>query len=243
MAAEFVRSKIREIVADPQTAEALCPSTHPIGTKRICVDTGYYETYNRDNVTLVDVRRTPIERVTPGGLRTTAAEYNLDVIVFATGFDAITGAVLEIDIRGRGGRPLREKWADGPQAYLGLATAGFPNLFLVTGPGSPSVLSNMVCSIEQHVEWIADCIAHAREHGVQTIEATPEAERAWAAHVGEVAQMTLFPQADSWYVGANIPGKPRVFMPYLGGVGNYRARCDEVAALGYEGFELGAAQR
>jgi cation diffusion facilitator CzcD-associated flavoprotein CzcO/acetyl esterase/lipase len=237
-AAEFVRRKIRQIVADPATAEALCPTTHPIGTKRLCVDIDYYETYNRDNVTLVDVRSDPIERVTARGIKTAAAEYELDAIVLATGFDAITGALLEIDIRGRGGRSLRDKWSDGPRTYLGLATAGFPNLFLVTGPGSPSVLSNMVCSIEQHVDWIADCVAHLREHQLDTIEATSEAEEAWVEHVGEVANATLFPRASSWYLGANIPGKPRVFMPYLGGVGAYRVRCEEVAANGYEGFAL-----
>ncbi len=237
-AAEFVRGKIREIVKDPATAEALCPTTHPIGTKRLCVDIGYYETYNRDNVTLVDVRRDRIARITGRGIRTESRDYELDVIVFATGFDAITGALLEIDIRGRGGRSLREKWSDGPRTYLGLATAAFPNMFMVTGPGSPSVLSNMVCSIEQHVDWISDCMAYVRERGIDTIEATAEAEDAWVAHVGEVANATLFPRASSWYLGANIPGKPRVFMPYLGGVGNYRARCEEIAAAGYEGFAL-----
>jgi cation diffusion facilitator CzcD-associated flavoprotein CzcO/acetyl esterase/lipase len=234
-AADFVRDKIRATVRDPATAEALCPTTHPIGTRRICVDIDYYETYNRDNVTLVDVRRDPIVRLTRRGIETASAEYELDVIVFATGFDAMTGALLDIDIRGRGGRSLADKWSGGPRTYLGLATAGFPNLFLVTGPGSPSVLSNMVLSIEQHVDWIADCIGHLRE---RTIEATPEAEDGWVAHVSEVAEATLFPRAHSWYVGANIPGKPRVFMPYLGGVGNYRARCDAVAAGGYEGFSV-----
>ncbi len=237
-AAEFVRSKIRQTVTDPATAEALCPTTYPIGTKRLCVDIGYYETYNRDNVTLVDVRRDPIDRATPRGIKTAVREYELDVIVFATGFDAITGALLEIDIRGRGGQQLRTMWAEGPRTYLGLATAGFPNLFLVTGPGSPSVLSNMVCSIEQHVDWIADCIAYLRERGLDTIEATVEAEDGWVAHVREVANATLFPQASSWYLGANVPGKPRVFMPYLGGVGNYRVRCDEIAGAGYAGFAL-----
>jgi cation diffusion facilitator CzcD-associated flavoprotein CzcO/acetyl esterase/lipase len=237
-AADFVRSKIRTIVENPATAEALCPTTHPIGTKRICVDTDYYATYNRPNVTLVDVASDPIERLTARGIRTASAEYELDLVVFATGFDAMTGALLEIDIRGRDGRTLRDKWAEGPQTYLGLATAGFPNLFLVTGPGSPSVLSNMVLSIEQHVDWIADCIGHLRDEALATIEATPDAERAWVAHVDEVAHQTLFPQAASWYAGANIPGKPRVFMPYLGGVGNYRTHCDGVARAGYEGFAL-----
>jgi cation diffusion facilitator CzcD-associated flavoprotein CzcO/acetyl esterase/lipase len=235
-AADFVRDKIRAVVEDPATAEALCPTSHPVGTKRICVDTGYYETYNRDNVTLVDVSGAPIVRVTAGGIETTNAEYELDVIVFATGFDAMTGALLDVDIEGREGRSLKDKWADGPRTYLGLATAGFPNLFLVTGPGSPSVLSNMVLSIEQHVDWIADCIGHLRERALDTIEATPEAEGGWVAHVAEVAAATLFPRAGSWYVGANIPGKPRVFMPYLGGVGAYRTHCESVAANGYQGF-------
>ena len=235
-AADFVRGKIRQIVNDPATAETLCPTTHPIGTKRICVDIDYFETYNRANVTLVDVRSAPIECLTQQGIKTADAEYELDVIVFATGFDAMTGALLEIDIRGRAGRSLKDKWADGPRTYLGVATAGFPNLFLVTGPGSPSVLSNMVLSIEQHVDWIADCIAHVHENGLDTIEATAQAEQDWVAHVAEVAQSTLFPHANSWYMGANIPGKPRVFMPYLGGVGNYRSQCESVARNGYDGF-------
>ena len=242
-AADFVRDKIRTIVKDPATAEALCPTSHPIGTKRICVDTGYYDTYNRDNVTLVDVRGAPIVRLTSRGIETASAEYELDVIVFATGFDAMTGALLDIDIRGREGRSLRDEWSGGPRTYLGLATAGFPNLFLVTGPGSPSVLSNMVLSIEQHVDWIAECIGHLRERELDTIEATVDAEDGWVAHVNEVAQATLFPQASSWYAGANIPGKPRVFMPYLGGVGNYRAHCDAVAGSGYQGFSMTAAAR
>jgi cation diffusion facilitator CzcD-associated flavoprotein CzcO/acetyl esterase/lipase len=239
-AADFVRDKIREIVRDPATAEALCPTTHPIGTKRICVDTDYYATYNRANVTLVDVRTAPIVRLTPRGIETTAAAYELDVIVFATGFDAMTGALLAMDVFGREGRSLKDKWSGGPRTYLGVATAGFPNLFMVTGPGSPSVLSNMVLSIEQHVDWIADCIGHVRERGLDTIEATRDAEDAWVAHVNEVAQATLFPHAGSWYMGANIPGKPRVFMPYLGGVGTYRAHCEGVAGNGYEGFSVPA---
>jgi cation diffusion facilitator CzcD-associated flavoprotein CzcO/acetyl esterase/lipase len=240
-AADFVRDKIRATVRDASTAEALCPTTHPIGAKRICVDIDYYETYNKPNVTLVDVRNDPIVRLTPRGIETESGEYELDVIVFATGFDAITGALLEVDICGRGGRALRDKWADGPETYLGLATAGFPNLFLVTGPGSPSVLSNMVLSIEQHVDWIADSIAYLRKRGFDAIEATPEAEHGWVAHVNDVADATLMPLANSWYVGSNIPGKPRVFMPYVGGVGNYRRRCDDVAANGYEGFTLQTA--
>ncbi|MGQ0481714.1 MAG: flavin-containing monooxygenase [Pseudonocardia sp.] len=241
-AADFVRAKIRQTVRDPETAEALLPWDHPIGAKRPVIDTDYYETYNRDNVSLVDLRRAPIEEITERGVRTADGEHELDVIVFATGYDAMTGALDRIDIRGRAGLPLREKWAAGPSTYLGLCTAGFPNMFLITGPGSPSVLSNMPVSIEQHVEWITDCIRHLREHGLRAIEATAEAEADWGAHVAEVASYTLFPLAKhSWYLGANIPGKPRVFTPYAGGAGKYRKRCAEVAAQGYRGFSLTAS--
>jgi cyclohexanone monooxygenase len=237
-AAEFFRAKIRAIVRDPAVAEALMPTDYPLGTKRLCVDTGYYATFNRDNVTLIDLRKTPIEAITPRGVRTTEQEYGVDALVFATGFDAMTGALLGIDIRGRGGRALREKWAAGPRTYLGLAIAGFPNLFVVTGPGSPSVLSNMIVSIEQHVDWITDCVAHLRAQGKTAIEASVAAEDAWVDHVNEVGHMTLYPRASSWYMGANVPGKPRIFMPYIGGVGVYRQKCDAVAAKGYEGFQL-----
>jgi cyclohexanone monooxygenase len=239
-AQEFAREKIREIVRDPEVAEALCPKHH-IGTKRTCVDTGYYETYNRDNVQLVDVKRAPIVEITPRGVRTADAEYELDRLVFAIGFDAMTGALLEMDIRGTNGLELREKWEAGPRTYLGLATAGFPNLFMITGPGSPGVLSNMVLSIEQHVDWIADAIEHLRERGLDRMEATLEAEDAWVDHVNELGNATLYPQATSWYLGANIPGKPRVFMPYVAGCGNYKRECDEVVARGYEGFALGTS--
>jgi cation diffusion facilitator CzcD-associated flavoprotein CzcO len=241
-AAEFVREKVLATVRDPVVAQALLPRHHPIGTKRTCVDIGYYETYNRDNVELVDVRSAPIEAISPRGVRTREAEYDVDAIVFAIGFDAMTGALFDIDIRGAGGLELREKWADGPRTYLGIATAGFPNLFIVTGPGSPSVLSNMVVSIEQHVEWISDCIAHATARGIERVEATADAEAAWVEHVNELADATLYPLASSWYLGANIPGKPRVFMPYVGGVGTYRQVCDDVAARGYEGFVLSATR-
>jgi cyclohexanone monooxygenase len=237
-AAEFVRERIREIVKDPQTAEMLTPRDYPIGTKRMCVDTDYYATFNRDNVTLVDLRQTPIETITARGVRTTTAEYDLDDLVFATGFDAMTGALAKVDIRGRAGRTLHEVWRDGPRTYLGLTVSGFPNLFAVTGPGSPSVLSNMAVSIEQHVDWITDCLVFLRTNGYDVIEATAEAEAAWVAHVSELGDQTLFPLANSWYVGANVPGKPRVFMPYLG-VGTYAQKCNEVAAAGYEGFALG----
>jgi cation diffusion facilitator CzcD-associated flavoprotein CzcO len=237
-AARFIRDKIREVVKDPAVAETLCPTDHPYGTKRPPIDTDYYETFNRDNVTLVDLRRSPIVEITPSGLRTKQGEHRLDVIVFATGFDAMTGSLLKIDIRGCRGRSLREKWQAGPRTYLGLQVAGFPNLFTITGPGSPSVLVNMPVSIEQHVEWISECIAYLRERGLVRIEALEEAEDAWVDHVAEVADQTLFPKANSWYVGANIPGKKRVFMPFVGGMGPYRERCDEVASRGYEGFEL-----
>lgn len=237
-AAAFVRARIRAIVRDPAVAEALSPRDHPIGTKRLPLDTDYYDTFNRDIVTLVDVRKDPIEAITPDGLRTRDAAYALDRIVFATGFDAMTGALLAIDIQGRAGSTLKETWLAGPRTYLGIAVAGFPNLFIITGPGSPSVLSNMIVSIEQHVDWIADCIAYLRARDLTTIEATIEAEDAWVAHVNEVAHTTLYPRANSWYMGANIPGKPRIFMPYIGGVGVYRQKCDAVAANGYEGFTL-----
>jgi len=235
-AAEFVREKIRGIVRDPQLAKRLSPE-QVLGCKRLCIDSGYYETFNRPNVTLVDLRDAPIEAITPQGLRTREAAYALDAIVFATGFDAMTGALLAIDIRGRGGVTLTSKWAAGPRTYLGVATAGFPNLFTITGPGSPSVLSNMVPSIEQHAGWIARCLGWTREHGVARIEATAAAEDAWVAHVNEVAGATLFPTCNSWYLGANVPGKPRVFMPYLG-FPEYVKKCDEVAAKDYEGFAV-----
>jgi cyclohexanone monooxygenase len=239
--AEFVRTKIRETVDDPEVAADLSPRDHPLGTKRICIDTDYYATYNRDNVTLVNIRKHPIVGMTAKGVKTAEAEYEVDAIVFATGFDAMTGALAAMNIEGRGGEKLNEKWAAGPKTYLGLMTAGFPNLFTITGPGSPSVFSNMIISIEQHVEWIADCMVRLRALRCETIEATPAAEDAWVEHVNALASMTLYPQANSWYLGANIPGKPRVFMPYVGGVGAYREKCDEVAAAGYEGFVLRGA--
>jgi len=237
-AADFVRAKIRSIVRDPAVAEQLTPKDHPVGTKRICVDTDYFDTFNRNNVTLVDVRNMPIEAITPDGLRARDASYRLDSIVFATGFDAMTGTLLAMEITGRGGRSLRDKWAAGPLTYLGLMTAGFPNMFMITGPGSPSVLTNMIVSIEQHVDWIAACLAQLRSRNMATIEASVEAEDAWVVHVREVGERTLYPQANSWYVGANIPGKPRVFMPFIGGFLVYRNICDDIAANGYAGFRL-----
>jgi len=236
-AAEFVGGKIRAIIRDPALAAKLTPRT-AVGCKRLCVDTNYYDTFNRDNVTLVDVTAEPIEGIAPKGLRTGGKEYELDAIVFATGFDAMTGALLGVDIRGRDGVELREKWAAGPRTYLGLSTAGFPNFFFVTGPGSPSVLTNMVPSIEQHVNWISACISNLFESGHGSIEPTPEAEDAWVDLVNEIGGMTIYPTCNSWYLGSNVPGKPRVFMPYLG-FPDYVVRANAIAAAGYEGFRLG----
>ncbi|GGG29439.1 cyclohexanone monooxygenase [Caldovatus sediminis] len=240
-AAEFIRAKIREVVKDPAKAAVLADIDHPFAAKRPPIDTEYFETFNRDNVSLVNLRATPIECITPRGIRTRdGAEHALDIIVFATGFDAMTGQLLRMDIRGRDGLSLREAWREGPRTYLGLQVAGFPNLFILTGPGSPSVLCNMPVPIEQHAEWVTDCIAHLRARGIARIEATPEAVDRWVEHVNEAANATLLPTVPhSWYLGANVPGKPRVFMPYAGGMARYRAICDEVAARGYEGFALG----
>ena len=240
-AAEFVRAQIHAAVHDPELAEALTPRDYPYGTKRPCLDTDYYATFNKANVHLVDLRQTPLVEITERGVRTSEREYEFDSIVFATGFDAMTGALTAIDIYGRDGLSLRDKWREGPRTYLGIGVAGFPNLFTITGPSSPSVISNMMVSIEQHVEWITDCIAHLREHDVAEIEPTVEAETEWAEHVAQVAAGTLYPAANSWYMGANVPGKPRMFLAYLGGCGVYRERCDEVAAKGYQGFHLNPA--
>src|SRR5204863_7891690 len=237
LAAEFVRPKIRAIVHDPEPAEMLSPR-NVFGCKRLCVDTGYWATFNRPNVTLIDVSGEPVEAITPAGIRAKGREYPVDAIAFATGFDAMTGALLKIDISGIGGRKLGDKWREGPKTYLGIGIAGFPNLFTITGPGSPSVLTNMLPSIEQHVEWIADCILHAQQHGRGSIELTPAAEHEWMTHVNEIADGTLFPSCNSWYVGANIPGKPRVFMPYIGGFPRYVETCKQIAADGYTGFAL-----
>ena len=236
-AIDFVCRKIREVVDDPEVAEKLIPD-QTFGCKRLCVDSGYYEMFNRPNVELVDVRDDAIARIVPSGLELeSGARYDVDAIVFATGFDAMTGALLAIDPVGRGGVPLHARWAEGPRTLLGLAVNGFPNLFTITGPFSPSVLANMVPAIEQHVEWISDCIGYLRENGFARIEATEKAESEWIVHVSDVANATLFPQCNSWYVGSNIPGKPRVFMPYLG-YAPYVERCNEIAEKGYEGFDL-----
>jgi len=240
-ASEFIRSKIREIVKDPEVAEKLVPVDHPFSSKRPLIDTNYFDTYNRDNVTLVDIRHNPIAEINPAGIKLEdGSQHDLDIIVFATGFDAMTGTFNKIDIQGKGGEKLRDKWAAGPLTYLGVSVAGYPNLFMITGPGSPSVLSNMPVSIEQHVEWITGAIRHMEANGLDVMEADAQAEADWVAHVNEIASQTMFMLADSWYLGANIPGKPRVFMPYPGGVGAYREKCDDVTAKGYEGFHLSA---
>jgi cyclohexanone monooxygenase len=242
-AANFIREKIAEIVKDPETARLLQPNNHPVGSKRICVDTDYYATFNRPHVKLVDIRSHPIEQILPHAVRSGGKDHEVDALVLATGFDAMTGSVAKIAIRGRGGQTLNDKWAEGPRTYLGLMSAGFPNLFIITGPGSPSVLSNMIVSIEQHVDWIAECVAYMRDRGVDSMEATHQAEDKWVTHVNEVADGTLYPQANSWYMGANIPGKPQIFMPYIGGVGAYRQICNDVAAKDYEGFAMNVGVR
>ncbi|MEZ5412185.1 MAG: NAD(P)/FAD-dependent oxidoreductase [Acidimicrobiales bacterium] len=241
LAADFVREKIRQTVNDPETAAKLIPDGL-IGCKRLVIDTDYFETYNRPNVSLVDIsaKGTPITEVTPTGIRCGDDHYDLDVLIFATGFDAMTGSLLRVDIRGRGGRRLADAWEAGPITYLGLNVDGFPNLFTITGPGSPSVLANMIVGTEQHVEWIADCVDYMAAHGHDTIEAEPEAVEEWVAHVNAVADRTIFPTCNSWYVGANIPGKPRVFMPLLG-FPAYVDKCNEVASTDYPGFTFGRA--
>jgi cyclohexanone monooxygenase len=241
VAARFAAEKIRSLVKDPAVADLLTPKDYPWGTKRLCVDSNYYATFNRPNVRLVDIRATPIDRITPTGLKTTAEAFEFDSLVLATGFDAMTGALDRIDIRGRNGVKLKDRWSEGPKTYLGLMVAGFPNLFTITGPGSPSVLTNMITSIEQHVDWISDCLSHLVSHQQATIEPTPDAEAQWVDHVNELAAGTLFPQANSWYMGANVPGKPRQFLPYCGGLGIYREHCEGIVARGYEGFELRSA--
>ncbi|HEY4607660.1 MAG TPA: alpha/beta hydrolase fold domain-containing protein, partial [Ilumatobacteraceae bacterium] len=240
--ARFLHGKIRSIVDDPETADTLCPRDHPFGTKRPCLDTNYYATYNLPHVRLVDLRKHPFRSITESGIDTVDESFEFDAIVFATGFDAMTGALVAVDITGRDGVTLKDKWAHGPSTYLGLTTVGFPNLFFVTGPGSPSVLSNMAVSIEQHVDWVADCLADLRVRGIDTIEPTETAEAGWVQHVNDCADITLYPTANSWYMGANVPGKPRVFLPYIGGVGKYRIACDEVVSRDYLGFRLSSGE-
>jgi len=240
IANELYRDAVRRMIRDPQTAERLVPKRYGLGCKRQVLDRDYYDTFNRDNVALVDLTTTPIETITEDGIRTTDAHHPLDVLIYATGFDAMTGALLRANIEGRGGRRLADQWHDGPVTYLGLQMSGFPNLFTVTGPGSPSVLCNMLVAIEQHVNWIAECIGYVRSRGIRTIEPRPESETQWVAHVNEVAEGTMYtaPSCNSWYLGANIPGKPRIFMPYVGGYPRYRERCEQEAANDYPGFQL-----
>jgi len=235
---EFVRNKIRERVKDPAVAEKLTPRDHPFGTKRVPLESGYYEQFNRDNVLLVDLRETPIERILPNGIQTSDAAYEFDMIIFATGFDAVTGAFARMDIRGVGGRTLKDKWADGPRTYLGIQGAGFPNLFTLVGPHNGATFCNIPRCSEQNVEWVTECIQHMRAHNFKRIEPTPEAEDRWTEHVGETVANTLLPAVDSWFMGANTPGKKRTFLMYAGGTPAYRKKCDEVAANGYEGFKL-----
>ena len=237
--AEYFATKIREKVSDPDVAELLIPSTYYYGTKRVCLGIGYYETYNRENVTLVPIKSNPIDHISERGIvLADGTEYESDIIVFATGFDAMTGALNAIEIVGEGGKTLKDAWANGPAAYLGIAVAGFPNMFTVTGPGSPSVFTNVVVSIEQHIDWLADAITALRANGVAKIEPSPEAQAAWVASIAETAEATLMVKTDSWYIGANIPGKPRVFLAYMLGIGTYQDIIDDVAAKNFEGFEL-----
>jgi cyclohexanone monooxygenase len=237
-AAEFFRQKIRDTVRDPDTAAKLLPIGYPIAAKRPVLDTDYFETFNEPHVHLVDLRETPITEITPTGIRTGDVEHQLDVIIFATGYDAFTGSFLRMDIRGRNGVRLADRWADGPTAYLGLGIAGFPNLLTVNGPCNPAVLTNVPATIEHDVEWIADCVEYLEQNEITAIEPTEEAERAWVAHNAELVEGTLYPLANSWWMGANIPGKPRVFMAYVGGLHRFRKRCAEVADAGYDGFAL-----
>ncbi|QJB68712.1 flavin-containing monooxygenase [Parasphingorhabdus halotolerans] len=236
--AEFARKKIRSVIDDPEVAEILSPTSFPICTKRACLDSGYFETFNKPNVSLVDIRKNPITEITETGIATADQNFEFDAIVFATGFDAMTGALLAVDIQGRNGQTLKEKWADGPVNYLGLTVSGFPNFFMITGPGSPSVLSNMIVSIEQHVDWITDCISYMQKENLAVIDATLTAESGWVKYSTDFSDLTLFPMANSWYMGANVPGKPRVCLPFVGGVGAYRRACNDVAAQDYLGFKF-----
>jgi cyclohexanone monooxygenase len=237
-ASDFVRNKIRATVNDPETAELLCPDNHPIGTKRLILDSHYYEIFNQSNVKLVDVRSAPIQEITRSGIKTTESEYQLDAIAFATGFDAMTGAIKEIDVRVDGGTTIEEQWDGGPRTYLGLMVAGLPNMFMITGPQSPGVKSQMILSIEWHINWIANCLSHMRNNNHTRVAAEVEAQQQWVDHVREVAGSTLYPLANSWYMGANIPGKARVFMPYVAGVEAYTKECNRVTQNGYQGFEF-----
>ena len=240
IANELFRDGVRHMVQDPSTAERLLPKDYGLGCKRQVLDRDYYDTFNRSDVTLVDLIETPIETITPTGIKTDQQAFDLDVLIYATGFDAMTGALLKANISGRDGQTLNDKWRYGPVAYLGLQMHGFPNLFTITGPGSPSVLCNMLVAIEQHVDWIGDCISYLNEHNLKSIEPSEQAEQDWIAHVNDVAEGTMYttPSCNSWYLGANIPGKPRIFMPYVGGYPQYRERCEAAAANDYDGFQL-----
>ncbi|OBB88366.1 flavin-containing monooxygenase [Mycolicibacterium peregrinum] len=234
----FWERKVRSVIDDPAVADVLIPKDHPIGAKRICTDDNYFQTFNRDNVSLVNLRATPIERIDPSGIDTTDAHYDVDALVLATGFDAMTGSVQKLNVVGRGGRTLNEAWAEGPATYLGLGVPGFPNVFNIAGPGAPSVLANMVLHSELHLNWVADAIAYLDAHGAPAIEAREDAAAEWVAECTRRAAGTLMPQANSWYLGANIPGKPRVFMPFVGGFGVYGEIIADVAAAGYKGFDI-----
>jgi cation diffusion facilitator CzcD-associated flavoprotein CzcO len=240
-ARKFYEEKIRGIIDDPEVADLLIPTDHPIGTKRICTDSNYFQTFNKPNVTLISVRKTPIESIDATGINTTEAHYDVDAVVFATGFDAMTGALAKIDIVGRTGELLRDNWKGGPRTYLGLGVDGFPNLFIVSGPGAPAVLANMVLHAEAHVNWIADCISYLDGHGYTAIEASSDAVDGWVAECARRADSTLFTKANSWYMGANVPGKARVFMLFVGGFAVYNDICAEVADAGYKGFVLAKA--
>ncbi|MBV1880600.1 MAG: NAD(P)/FAD-dependent oxidoreductase [Pseudomonadales bacterium] len=241
IACDLYSEALGELVHDPEVAAKLIPKNYPLGCKRPVIDTDYYATFNRENVSLVDLRESGIKEITAKGLRTENGEYEFDILVYATGYDAMTGALNNIDIQGNEGRKLVEKWEHGPRTYLGLQTEGFPNLFTVTGPQSPSVLSNVIVAIEQHVEWISDCIKHMNENDHQSIEAVKSAEDNWVEHVNEVAKGTMYtaPSCNSWYLGSNIPGKERIFLPYVAGARTYREKCEEIVANGYEGFAFG----
>lgn len=237
-ARRFYEEKVRAVIDDPDVADLLIPTDHPIGTKRICTDTNYFQTFNRSNVDLVSVRSTPIESIDATGITTSAARFDVDAIVLATGFDAMTGALAKIDIVGRNGHTLHDDWADGPRTFLGLCVDDFPNLFLVSGPGAPAVLANMVLHAEAHVNWIADAISYLDSHGHTAIEATATAVEDWNTELNRRAQASLFTKANSWYMGSNVPGKPRVFMLFIGGFAAYLDICNEVANAGYKGFDL-----
>jgi len=241
--AEFMRMKVRSVVKDPEVAELLSPYKHGYGTKRPCMDTGYFETFNKSHVRLVDLNTSPIRSITETGIDFGKESKEFDVIVYATGFDAMTGAIVNANITGKNGITLKNKWENGPLTYLGLTSVGFPNLYMITGPGSPSVFSNMMVSIEQHVDWIRDTLVHMREQGFDTIEPTPLAEEGWRVHCTDCADITIFQDANSWYMGANVPGKPRVLFPYIGGVGRYRMACEEVVNKGFLGFELAGSTK